>query len=95
MARCLLAGADVVMTASALIRNGPDYAGELVAGLEEWLVRLGFASVDDARGLLRVPAGVDEEAHERAGYVAVLNAARRRYGRSLDTHRPRELEETP
>ena len=95
VARCLLAGADVVMTASALIRNGPAYAGELISGLEDWLERLGFSSVDDARGRLRVPAGVDEEEYERAGYVAVIQAARRRYGRSLDTNHPRVMEETP
>jgi dihydroorotate dehydrogenase (fumarate) len=32
------------------------------------------------RGLLAVPPGVDEEAYQRAGYVAALEVARRTYG---------------
>ncbi|HMH36136.1 MAG TPA: dihydroorotate dehydrogenase-like protein, partial [Streptosporangiaceae bacterium] len=38
----LLAGADVVMTASALIRHGPGHAAVLVDGLAEWMVRKGY-----------------------------------------------------
>jgi hypothetical protein len=33
--------------------------------------------VDDFRGLLAVPAGVDEAAYERAGYVKALQGAGR------------------
>jgi dihydroorotate dehydrogenase (fumarate) len=35
----LLAGADVVMTASALIRHGPGYAAVLLDGLAAWMTR--------------------------------------------------------
>ena len=75
VAKYLLAGADVVMTASALLRHGPEYATTLIDGLEEWMRRKGFASVGDVRGLLAVPAGADETAHERAGYVSALDEA--------------------
>jgi len=37
----LLAGADVVMTASALIRHGPEYAAVLLDGLASWMGRKG------------------------------------------------------
>jgi dihydroorotate dehydrogenase (fumarate) len=75
VAAYLLAGADVVMTASALLRHGPGYAGVLIDGLAGWLARKGFGAVADARGLLSVPAGVDDADLERAGYVAALQAA--------------------
>jgi dihydroorotate dehydrogenase (fumarate) len=75
VAKYLLAGADVVMTASALLRHGPEYATSLVDGLVEWLRRKGFGSVRDARGLLAVPAEADETLHERAGYVSALDEA--------------------
>jgi len=39
VAKHLLAGADVVMTASALLRNGPQYATVLVEGLAGWMTR--------------------------------------------------------
>jgi dihydroorotate dehydrogenase (fumarate) len=78
--RYLLAGADVVMTASALLRHGPGHAGVLLDGLSEWMARKGFATVADARGLLSVPAGTDEAAYERAGYVNALQAANQGHG---------------
>jgi dihydroorotate dehydrogenase (fumarate) len=76
----LLAGADVVMTASALIRHGPRYAAVLLDGLAAWMTRKGYASVDDLRGMLAVPADADQAAYERAGYVRAMrdtNGARR------------------
>jgi hypothetical protein len=48
----LLAGADVVMTASALLRHGVEYAADLLTGLTDWITQKGFASVDEVRGLL-------------------------------------------
>ena len=76
----LLAGADVVMTASALLRHGEAYAATLLGGLEDWMARKGFASVDDLRGLLAVPRGTDATAYERSAYVSALDGARRTYG---------------
>jgi dihydroorotate dehydrogenase (fumarate) len=71
----LLAGADVVMTASALIRNGPGYAAVLLDGLADWMARKGYTSVDDVRGILAVPDGTDQAAYERAGYVRAMRDA--------------------
>jgi dihydroorotate dehydrogenase (fumarate) len=75
VARYLLAGADVVMTASALLRPGPGYARVLVDELSDWMARKGFRTVAELRGLLSVPAGGDETGYERAGYVTALQAA--------------------
>ena len=71
----LLAGADVVMTASALIRHGPEHAAVLLDGLSDWMARKGYDSVGDLRGLLAVPADTDQAAYERAGYVRALRGA--------------------
>lgn len=75
VAAYLLAGADVVMTTSALLRHGPAHATALLDGLSEWMSRKGFATVDELRGLLAVAPGADEAAHERAGYVSGLQGA--------------------
>jgi dihydroorotate dehydrogenase (fumarate) len=75
VARYLLAGADVVMTASALLRHGPGYAQELLDGLSKWMTRKGFQSIDQLRGMLSVPADTDEAAFARAGYVTAMRAA--------------------
>jgi dihydroorotate dehydrogenase (fumarate) len=75
VAAYLLAGADVVMTASALLRHGPQYAAVLLDGLAAWMTRKGFPTVDEVRGTLAVPTGADAAAYERAGYVRALRAA--------------------
>ena len=75
VARYLLAGADVVMTTSALLRHGPEYAAELLDGISSWMARKAFESVDDVRGLLSVPSGIEQAAHQRAGYVTAMRAA--------------------
>jgi dihydroorotate dehydrogenase (fumarate) len=71
----LLAGADVVMTASALIRHGPGHAAVLLDGLSGWMVRKGYPSVAGVRGMLALPAGTDRAAYEREGYVRAMRAA--------------------
>jgi dihydroorotate dehydrogenase (fumarate) len=71
----LLAGADVVMTASALLRHGPDHAAVMLDGLRRWMGRKGFTAVDDFRGLLAVPIGPDETERERGDYVKALSQA--------------------
>lgn len=67
VARYLLAGADVVMTTSALLRHGPSYAADLLGGLTAWMSRKGFDDLARVRGLLAVPAEADAAAYERAG----------------------------
>ncbi len=77
VAAYLLVGADVVMTASALLRYGPEHAAVLLDGLTDWLRRKGFQSVDDARGLLAARPG----SGGRGRYVdALIEANGRAYG---------------
>jgi dihydroorotate dehydrogenase (fumarate) len=74
VAKYLLAGADVVMTASALLRHGPEHAGVLLDGLSEWMTRKGFTTVDEPRGMLSAAPGGEAE-RERAGYVNAMRTA--------------------
>jgi dihydroorotate dehydrogenase (fumarate) len=68
----LLAGADVVMTASALLRRGPQHLATMRAGLERWLGANGFDSVDAIRGLKDATHVEQVDALFRAQYVAAL-----------------------
>ena len=83
VAKYLLAGADVVMTASALLRHGPEHATVLLDGLSDWMARKGFAAVDELRGMLAVPPGTDEAVYERAGYVERAARGEQRHLRAL------------
>jgi dihydroorotate dehydrogenase (fumarate) len=80
VAAYLLAGADVVMTASALIRHGPGHARVLLDGLSDWMSRQGFATLAGARGRLSVPTGADGSVYQRAAYVGTLEAANLGHG---------------
>jgi dihydroorotate dehydrogenase (fumarate) len=79
LARYLLAGADIVMTASSLLRHGRDHAGSLLSGLAEWMEAKEFTSLDDCRGLMSVEREPDPETRRRAGYVGMLEAARQTF----------------
>ncbi len=76
----ILAGADVAMTTSALLRHGPGHAAKLIGGLTTWLERKQL-TLDKARGLLAVPVDVSADEYERAGYVAALEKAKLVWGR--------------
>lgn len=80
VAAYLLAGADVVMTTSSLLRHGPHHATVLLDGLKVWMERKGFGSVDDLRGLLAVPAGTDGSDFGRSGYLHAIEEATRTFG---------------
>ena len=68
----LLAGADTVQTASALMRHGPEYLGRLVEGLTEWIEARGAASVSEVRGRMRANRFAGPEAVFRAHYRRML-----------------------
>jgi dihydroorotate dehydrogenase (fumarate) len=68
----LLVGADVVMIASALLRNGVQHVQTMRQGLERWLGENGFPSVDAIRGLKDATHAENVDALFRAQYIAAL-----------------------
>jgi len=75
----LLAGADTVMVASSLLKNGIEYLEPLHHGLVEWMEGRGFESVTELRGLMSQANVEDPGAFERATYVKNLESFRKRY----------------
>ena len=73
VAKYLLAGADAVMTTSALLTHGPGHVRTLVDGLTAWLERKGFDSVAEIKGSLSQRHVADPSAFERANYLKVLH----------------------
>jgi dihydroorotate dehydrogenase (fumarate) len=68
----LLAGAQVVQLASTLVKSGIPHLGKILAGMEDWLDKRGYASADAARGLVSQRALQDPGAYERAQYVHLI-----------------------
>ena len=74
VAKGLLAGADVVMSTSELLRQGPERARELLADLRAWMEEHDYESVDQLRGSVAQHAVPDPGAYERAQYQKVLKS---------------------
>jgi len=70
--KLLLAGADVVMLASALLREGPGLLRELTAGVSEWVEEREYASIEQLKGSMSQETCGDPRAFERAQYVRAL-----------------------
>ncbi|HEX3996469.1 MAG TPA: dihydroorotate dehydrogenase-like protein, partial [Acetobacteraceae bacterium] len=68
----LLAGADVVMTASALLRHDIEYMATLVNGLRRWMDERDIASLDGIRGMMSWRQGVAANLYSRANYLRIL-----------------------
>jgi dihydroorotate dehydrogenase (fumarate) len=79
VAAYLLAGADVVMTTSSLLRHGPGHATVLLDGLTAWMNRKGFTAMSDLRGILSLSEATDLAAYGRSGYLAAVHGATRTY----------------
>jgi dihydroorotate dehydrogenase (fumarate) len=70
--KLLLAGADVVMVASALLARGPGVVGELLEGVEAWMAEGEYASVAQLKGSLSQASCPDPAAFERGNYMRAL-----------------------
>jgi dihydroorotate dehydrogenase (fumarate) len=74
VAKGLMVGADVVMMTSALLRDGPDHARTVEAGLRAWMTEHEYVSVDQLRGSASAERVSDPAAFERANYMATLRS---------------------
>jgi dihydroorotate dehydrogenase (fumarate) len=73
-AKLLLVGADVVMTTSALLLQGPEHLGTMRDELLAWMVEHQYESVAQLRGSVSRSAAEDPSAFERANYVKGLKS---------------------
>jgi dihydroorotate dehydrogenase (fumarate) len=70
--KVLMAGADVAMMTSALLRHGPEHLRAVEAGLRDWLDEHGMETVGHLRGLRSQRSIRDPAAWERANYITML-----------------------
>ena len=79
MVKFLLAGADGVMSTSALLHHGPDYAAKLLAGLEEWMKAKEYKSVKQMKGAMSLKSVADPTAFERGNYIKIIEKYKAEY----------------
>ena len=68
----LLAGADVVMTASSLYKNGIPYLKTMNKELQDWMYMMGFDNIKAFRGSMSLQHIADPTAYDRANYIKIL-----------------------
>jgi dihydroorotate dehydrogenase (fumarate) len=68
----LLAGADVVMTASSLYKNGISYLKTMNKELQDWMYMMDFDSINAFKGTMSQQDISDPTAYERANYIKIL-----------------------
>ncbi len=72
--KLLLAGADVAMTASALLQHGPQRIAQILTWMQDWMRERDYESVDQLRGSVSQRNVPDPEVYQRANYYQVLHS---------------------
>ena len=73
----ILAGADVVMTASSLYKNGIPYLKTMNVELQDWMYMMGFDKIDSFKGSMSQLHISDPTAYQRANYIKILEGVNR------------------
>lgn len=74
--KMILAGADVTMTTSLLLKKGIGEVRKLIDGLEGWMEEKGYDSVQQMKGAMSSASVAEPAAFERANYVRILQSYR-------------------
>jgi dihydroorotate dehydrogenase (fumarate) len=72
--KAMMAGANVAMMASALLKHGIPHLATVRRELERWMTEHEYESVRQMRGSLSQRSAGNPEAYERANYVKVISS---------------------
>jgi dihydroorotate dehydrogenase (fumarate) len=75
--KAIMAGADGVQIVSALLKRGPAYLREIIAGFQAWAAEHEYDSLDQMRGSMSLARCPDPAAFERGNYVRILQSWQR------------------
>jgi dihydroorotate dehydrogenase (fumarate) len=70
--KMILAGADAVQIVSTIYKNQPSVITEILTGLNTWMDKKGYKTLDDFRGKLSRKNLKDPFTYQRAQYVDIL-----------------------
>jgi len=74
--KMIMAGADVTMLCSALLKNGPSHITSVLEGLDRWMMEHEYVSIEQMKGSMSQKSIADPAAFERANYMKALNTFR-------------------
>lgn len=71
--KLLMAGADVTMMCSALLKHGPGHLKVVLEGIQKWMLEHEYVSIEQMKGSMSHKSVHDPSAFERANYMKALN----------------------
>jgi dihydroorotate dehydrogenase (fumarate) len=74
MIKSIMAGADAVMMASAILKHGIPHIGTVLSDLTAWMEKKGYDSLDKMRGILSMKNIAEPSAYVRSNYMKVLGS---------------------
>jgi dihydroorotate dehydrogenase (fumarate) len=72
--KAMMAGANVAMTTSALLKRGTSAIPQILGGMEAWMTENEYQSVTQMRGSMSQGSVAEPASFERANYMKVLNS---------------------
>jgi dihydroorotate dehydrogenase (fumarate) len=72
--KSMMAGANVTMLASALLKNGVNHIAQILADMQSWMETYEYQSVQQMKGSMSQQAVADPSAFERANYMKALTS---------------------
>ena len=74
--KLLMAGADVTMMCSALLKHGPGHIRQVLEDVNQWMLDHEYVSVSQMKGSMSQKSVANPEAFERANYMRTLQSYR-------------------
>jgi len=74
--KLVMAGADVTMMCSSLLKNGPRHITEILTNIDQWMINHEYVSIVQMKGSMSQKSVADPSAFERANYMKALNQYR-------------------
>lgn len=72
--KCMMAGANVAMMTSALLKHGPAHLTKVLDAVVHWMEEHEYESIQQMRGSMSQQAVAEPMAYERANYIKVLSS---------------------
>lgn len=72
--KMILAGADVAMMTSVILKEGPGVLRRIRNEIENWMDEKEYASIDQMKGAMSSSSVADPTAFERANYLRILQS---------------------
>lgn len=72
--KMVMAGADVTMMCSALLKNGPGHIAQILADIDRWMLDHEYISIQQMKGSMSQKSVANPAAFERANYVKALHS---------------------